>query len=71
MDMVILEGLSLWDLKVRLRLWEFMSLLLQNFHVLLWVCIEDVVLHNVLQSLYARNVIRRLALCGADQSAQI
>ena len=63
--------LKLGDLKVCPTLLEFKSLLLHNFHVVVWSCIEDVVIHNVLRCLFLENVIYRLALYGANWSAQI
>lgn len=48
-------------LKVCPRLWEFMSVLIQNFHIHVWSCMKDVVLHNVLRHLFSQNVIRTLA----------
>jgi hypothetical protein len=60
MDTVILEGISC-GISIRPTLREFMSLFLQNFHVLLWSCMEDALIHNVLQRLFLENIVRRLA----------
>ena len=51
---------KLWDLKVRPGLREFMSLLLQNFYVAVWSCMEDAILHKVLRRLFPEEVISRL-----------
>ena len=44
----------LWDLKVCPRLWEFMSLVLHNIHVVVWSCMKDAILHNVLKMYFQR-----------------
>lgn len=56
---------KLWDLKDFLRLEEIMSLFLQNFHVIMWSCMEDVVLYNVFRCLFPKKIICRLALVWA------
>ena len=53
---------KLWDPKVYPWLWEFMSLLLQNVHVDVWSCMEDVVLHKLLWHIFLENNICRLEI---------
>ena len=65
MDTIILEGISC-GISIRPTLWEFMSLLLQNFHVHLWSCMEDVVLHNVLRPLLMNQLINVILRMGEN-----
>lgn len=51
-----------WDPKVYPWLWESMSLLLQNVHVDVWSCMEDVVLHKLLWHIFLENNICRLEI---------
>lgn len=53
-----LENKKLQDLKFHLGLHEL--LLLEDFHVDVWSCMDDVVLHNVLQRLFPQHIICRL-----------
>ena len=52
---------NLWDLKVHLGVQEFMSLLLLSFHVVVWSCMADVVLHNVLWCQFLEDTFHKLA----------
>ena len=60
---------KLWDLKVHPGSWEFMSLLLQNLHVIEWSWMKDVVLHNVFRRLYLGTLFMDWRLCGTNQRA--
>lgn len=70
MDTVILEGIR-WEISKFVQSYgNLMSLFIQIFHVV-WSCMEDGVLHNVLHQVFSKNVIHRLCLCGAHWSAWI
>lgn len=54
---------KLQDLKVHPRLWEFMSILLHDFHVIVWSCMEVFALYNAFWCLSSKYVTHILAFC--------